>query len=393
MQIFSTARPPSPTAAWLLLLLASLALGFGVRVPSPAFPSANPYRDPQVYAEILRLRDTILAGDYAGARSRCDALEKAHPDLMIPTLGRLLADTAEMFEQDNFLEEKPAQAELDHLAAVSRLISARRTWVYEDYLFLGGAYGGMGLHVSRRDDYLEAFRLGLIGLYYVSRADSLDSQPTDSQLAWGIFHYYRGYLAKSLPWLPVYANDMSQGLAEIRKAESGLYIGPVATLALAYVLGRGDKPETALPYSTQLYRRFPDSALIAIEHGRALLHNGRYPEAAALFQSLRLRVPQNTKILYYLGWTHTYWAVMPGVANPAEHRRTAENSLQLFLAAKPDAVYSSYAQVLLGDLDLQTQNLPAAKAHYQAALQLNPNYPAAHDRLKLKKGSDPIFNF
>ncbi len=315
--------------------------------PVPAAAPASPYRQPQVYAEILRIRDTILAGDYPKARARCDALEKAHPDLMAPTLGRLLSFTAQMQEQDNFAQDQPAQAELEHLEAVSRLISARRPWVYEDYLFLGGAYGAMGLHVSRRDDYLEAFRLGLGGLYYVSRADSLDPKPADSQLAWGIFHYYRGYLAQSLPWLPFYANDISQGLAEIRRADAGLYTEPISTLALVYVLGRGKEPEKALPYSTELYRRFPQSPLIALEHGRALLHNGRYPEAAALFQSLRLRLPMNTKLLYYLGWAHTYWAQMPGVTNPAEHRKSAETFLQLFLAAKPDPVYSSYALLLL----------------------------------------------
>jgi len=378
MQIFSSSRNPKRRASrlWLLPLLAWL----GSPVPA-ATPAANPYRDPKVSAEILSIRDTILAGDYAQARSLGDALEKAHPDLTAPTLGRLLTYTAEMLEQDNFAHDQEARAELEHLEAVSRRISARRAWVYDDYLFLGGAYGAMGLHVSRRDDYLEAFRLGLIGLYYISRADRLDPRPADTQLAWGIFHYYRGYLAQSLPWLPLYANDMTQGLAEIRRAGAGLYTEPISKLALVYVLGRGEQPETALPYSTELYRRFPKNPLIAIEHGRALLHHGRYPEAAALFQSLRLRLPQNTKILYYLGWAYTYWAEMPGVLNPAEHRQSAENFLQLFLAAKPDPIYSSYALLLLGDLDLQTKNFAGAKAHYQTSLKLNPKYEAARERL------------
>jgi len=387
MQMFfnSRSRPPRGSFHWwvpvaFLLLTPSSGLTRGAA-------AQNPYRPPQVYSQIIKIRDTLLAGDYLKARVRCDALEKAHPDLLAPSLGRLLSWHAQMFEQDSFNREKEIQAEFDHLLAVANAIGKQRPFVFEDFLFLGGAYGSMGLHVSLRDDYFEAFRLGMVGLYYISRGHDLEPGPADDQLAWGIFHYYRGYLAQTLSWLPFYANDIVQGLAEIRRAQAGIYTGPIAQLALVFVLGRGYQPERALPDSSELHRQFPQSPLIAIEYGRALLHNGRYPEAAAIFQDLRATVPQNLKLLYYLGWAHAYWAEMEGAANPAEHRQAAEEFLRAFLATQPDAVFSSYAHLLLGDLDRQAHNYTQAKLHYQLSLELNPKYDAAQQRLNRLKGS------
>ncbi|GEM_PF-4388545 len=348
----------------LLFLLPGLA-----QAETSSSVDRNPYHQEGVIRDILFARNLILHGRYDEALSAMEKFDRSHSDLIVWHLGKLAVYLVMMLENDNFEHDSQAMEALEELKRRFQDVSDQRPYFCEDYLFYGGAFGVLGLHETRRENYFSALRYGMTALYYLGRAGRIEEDFIDIHLGYGLYYYMRGYLAESLPWLPFFEDDRDRGFEELKIAEQGIYTEPVAKLAYIYIYGRIAEFEKAIIYTPEMHARYPESVLIGIEHGRALMLVQRYESARKMFAWCRERNQDNHKLLYYLGWASYNCSRTGNSDEAAELRALAQESLDAFLATRPDEVYSSYAHYLLGRIADQEGRGLLADKHYKKAFK------------------------
>ncbi len=121
------------------------------------------------------------------------------------------------------------------------------------YFFIGGSYTLKIFYYVMKEDYLGTFFMINPAIYYLEKAEDIDSSLADVYLGLGGWEYMKGHL-------PFMGKDKEKGLSMIRKAIKGAkYVSLYSTLAYANICIREGDYDEAISFLESLLSTFPDS--------------------------------------------------------------------------------------------------------------------------------------
>jgi tetratricopeptide (TPR) repeat protein len=332
----------------------------------------DPYRKPEVVAEIKYVRDLLFDGKYDKVVPACRKAQEKYPDLLVWHFAAMLAPQARMLELHNWDLTTEYMKEWDKLLALSQKIPTMRKYCAYDYLCLGGGYGVVGLHYARGRDFRKAFQIGVKALNYLNKTLELDPKCYDAYLGYGIYHYYRGVLSTRLKWLPFFANDKELGLKELEMARKGLYARPLVDAALIYLYKDEGKWKEGLEIALRMRKEYPNSLLIPQLIGFFYLNLGELSPALSNFDLVLKGDPQNGPVHLMRGVTLFYM-------NRLEEAE-AECKACLKLGATDE--YNAVAYYYLGEIEWNRGNYAKARELWRKSASLDTQYKEPREALK-----------
>ena len=109
----------------------------------------------------------------------------------------------------------------------------------------------------------------------------------DPLLGDGIFYYWRTLVAQRSPLIPSFQDRRPEAIRLMQRVEAeGVFLGPGATLALAYAYLEEGRSDLALAQTDRLTRRYPGNLLNQVTRYEILLAAQRYDEALAVVLAL-----------------------------------------------------------------------------------------------------------
>ncbi len=178
-------------------------------------------------------------------------------------------------------------------------------------LYLGAAYGNMGLYYLNNGSYWKAYRNGKKGKNYLEDALKTDPDFGDAQFGIGIFYYYTDVLSKYIkPLLYIIgmSGDRKKGLSMLEASLKNSTLAQVESrdyLARFYSRyeGRRDKAEQYLLF---LHETFPDNPFYLFNLSVFYYDYGDYIRSAELFSKVEKETDLKYKfyhrgVSFYLG--------------------------------------------------------------------------------------------
>lgn len=215
----------------------------------------------------------------------------------------------------------------------------------------------------------------------------LIAEAPDNQRLWlvlGIANYYKGTPLEGIPFLEKFVGAYADAeMAAFNKS----------FLAASYYLGESylvtDQPDKAVPVLEASYALSGSDADTMYKLGVAYSRVQKYNEAKAILHQATLFVPDFKEVYQQLAivFTETGDAALADYANGMvaycdKDYQTALALLQKSEAAKADAAPTFNG---LGMVFEALQDLPAAQANYEKALELDPEYLSAINGLERVK--------
>jgi tetratricopeptide (TPR) repeat protein len=191
--------------------------------------------------------------DFSRADSILEVVKKREPDH--PVAYFLLSSLYEMMWVD--LGDNSYRDRIFPYADSAITKGKKWTKEYPDdpwgYFFVGGSYTLKIFYYVMKEDYFGAFFLINPAVYYLEKAEDIDSNLVDVYLGLGGWEYMKGHF-------PFMGKDKEKGLAMIRRAiKSARFVSLYSTLAYANICIREEDYDEAISFLEPLLSKFPDS--------------------------------------------------------------------------------------------------------------------------------------
>jgi tetratricopeptide (TPR) repeat protein len=174
--------------------------------------------------------------------------------------------------------------------------------------FIGGAYGYKGLHESRYERWITAFRHGWKGVSVLSEIEKLNVEMPDIYYGIGSYEYWRSAMTKVLRWMPGVGDKRAEGIRKLAGvAENGIYTRISATEALAYIYINESRFEEAVELADTMLARYPACLTFCWIKAEALFGKGKYEEAAKNFRYILGRCEAEKYDNHYNAVVCHYW--------------------------------------------------------------------------------------
>ena len=148
------------------------------------------------------------------------------------------------------------------------------------YFFIGGSYTLKIFFYVLKEDYLGTFFMINPAIYYLEKAEDIDSNLADVYLGLGGWEYMKGHL-------PFMGKDKGKGLSMIRKAIKGAkFVSLYSTLAYANICIREGDYDEAILFLESLLGTFPDSRTFTWPLLKAYYGKKDYREALRIADKL-----------------------------------------------------------------------------------------------------------
>jgi tetratricopeptide (TPR) repeat protein len=165
-------------------------------------------------------------------------------------------------------------------------ITRGKKWIEENpddpwgYFFVGGSYTLKIFFYVLKEDYLGTFFMINPAIYYLEKAEEIDTSLADVYLGLGGWEYMKGHL-------PFMGKDKEKGLAMIRKAIKGAkFVSLYSTLAYANICIREEDYDEAILFLESLLKTFPDSRTFTWPLLKAYYGKKDYREALRIADKL-----------------------------------------------------------------------------------------------------------
>jgi tetratricopeptide (TPR) repeat protein len=328
--------------------------------------------------------DLVYRRDYSGARDHFAGLDAAFPDTVSRSLGDVVVWQALMLENFDYRYDKQywtasKQARAD--LAKAEGIPGNEAW---EALVRATVVGIESIHTMRQESYLPALQLAFQSMNAIEACRAAAPEFVDLKLADGIYNYWRTVVTMQSKLLPDFGDHRVEGIEQMRLVEQhGVFIAPLASLALAYTwLEEGDA-EKALA-ATQVNRaRYPDNVINNTMAGMVLHQLRRYDEAITAYDRILAADPKNDRVHYWRGVTFL----------KTSRLAEAETELKRYLeSAFLDKWQRSYGLYRLGQVQGRLEHYAEAMKYYQEAIAIDGNKSAktARDRLLERKRQGQI---
>lgn len=307
--------------------------------------------------------EALYRRDYGAAKQTFDALAQERPGSGMGPLGNVLLNQAFMFENFDFRTEKPYE------------YARKQTWEQLDRggdeagdealeAFVAAAMAGVeAIHTVRKGEYVAALGRGLEAMGSLERCRKRAPGFPDLLLGDGMYAYWKTVVARASPLIPDGEDRRAAGIAAMQKAEAQAYfLGPGATLGLAYAFIEERAWNRAHGEVKELRAAYPDNVIVAMTHGRVLTSLRRHPEALAVYDHVLRVDPKNQRTHYFRGQ----------VLARMGRRADAEAAYRTYLAFEgllPE--YRAQTLYRLAALREREADIPGAIALYRQSAAVN----------------------
>lgn len=310
----------------------------------------------------------VFERDYDGARAAFHGLDNRFPGTGIGSAVDAVVWQAIMLENwDYRYEAQYFEANTKAQAQIEAALDKNPDSGWEHFL-LAGMKGIQAIHTTRRGKYLAALQLALDAMSEAGKAREAAPEFTDLLLADGMYNYWRTVVTQSNRFLPDFGDNRKEGLGQMQTVEQqGIFLGPPATLSLAFSYIEEGQMGPALRQCRRNQRVYPDNIINLLVVGQVLTFTHRYDDALATWDHIQRVDPTNQRVLYWRGVTLLR----------ASRSADAIASLQAYLGSgylEPE--HRAWAQYRLGEAYYRQKRYAVAEAAYEAAVKVNGHKPA-----------------
>jgi len=340
--------------------------------------------DPEFLRQIQVGLEQIYLRRYDESLVHFAKVEEAYPGTGLAALSETVVWQARMLENfDNRHEKQYEQASRRARKELEAALEVEGNDAWE-HLASAALVGMEAIYAFRQKKYINAVSLAFNAMGHIEASRKAAPDFVDLRLADGMYLYWRTIVTERSSMLPDFGDHKAEGIAAMEDVEkNGVFIRPLATLALAFSFvedGENERAEIACERNRQ---RYPDNVVNNLMTAMVRVKRKKYDEAVALVDKVHATDPTNV-------YGH-YWR---GVARLKQRRYDeAESSFETFLASPHLEKYQeASAHWRLGQLHEHLDAYDEAVDHYQRAVKVDSHKSskAALDRLKEQKKDGEI---
>lgn len=312
---------------------------------------------------------------YNEAKAVFDAVNARWPGRGVGHVGGVLIHQSAMMENFDFRGE--SQYRQHSKAAVSELEAALKKPGAEawEHFLLGMVKGIEGIHGMRRGEYVSSLGRGMEAMEHVEQAQKLAPRFYDPLLGTGLYQYWRSVVTMNSKALPDWGDHRAEGIANIQAVETqGVFLGPGASLALAFTWIEERDMKRALQACLRNYRAYPDNVINNLVLARVYLYQREYDSSMRILNEVLADDPRNQRAHYYLA---TVWLRKGDLVQ-------ADAAIDRYLAFPLEDELRAQALHRKGDIAMRRKDTAAAKKHYTEAVKLADYEPSKKKLEKLK---------
>jgi tetratricopeptide (TPR) repeat protein len=317
--------------------------------------------------------------DYKGVREHFAELDQRFPGTGISPVADTLVWQALMLENFDYkydsqywVTTRRARVELE--AALDT--PGNKGW---EHFLMAGIVGIEAIHTMRQGRYLPALQLALDAMAQAGKAKAAAPEFTDLLLADGMYNYWRTVVTQNSRVLPDFGDFRMEGLEQMRTVESeGVFLGPPASLALAFSYLEERELKAALSAVARNARPYPDNIINNLLLGQVNTYMRRYRSAMEAFDRILAVDPDNKRVRYWRGVT-----LLRSGRSPE-----AEQELLTYLAFEYlEEHQRAGGHYRLGQAYYRQKRYAEAEAEFKKAVKLSKHKgaKASLDRMRRKK--------
>jgi len=229
----------------------------------------------------------LYARRYPEAQRHFEDLRTRYPTSGIGPLGLAILYQERNFEHEDLRYAAPYEKARDACRAqVAEGMAIPGDEAFESFV-LAAVLGLDAIDLLRRESWLAALARAYDGMHMLERTKAAAPRFVDPLLGDGIFYYWRTLVARRSPLIPNFQDRRAEALGLMQRVEAeGAFLGPGASLALAYAWLEEGRPELALAQTDRLARRYPGNVLNQVSRYEILLAAQRYDEALGVVLAL-----------------------------------------------------------------------------------------------------------
>ncbi|MCP4810068.1 MAG: tetratricopeptide repeat protein [Proteobacteria bacterium] len=318
----------------------------------------------------------VYKRQYGPAKKHWNAMTEDWPGRGIGNTGLVITYQALMMENFDFNWEK-SYYKANTAAAEELNASLEKPGAQAWEHFLLGALGGVeAIHMMRKSEFMGAIWRGVEAMEHIDQVKVLAPDFKDVLVGDGLYKYWRSVVTLTSKALPNFGDERADGIADMKQAEKeAVFMGPGATLALAFTWIEEKKMAKALDSAETNHKAYPHNVVNNLVYGRVLLHQKRYREADSVFQTVLEDAPENKRSHYYLATSYV----------KQDRLDEAESHIDTYMGFALDDYYQAQACHRKADIYWRRKNYAQAEDWYRKAVKTD-GYKASKKRLaKIKQ--------
>lgn len=319
--------------------------------------------DPMFVHAVQHGLELLYLRQYDVAVGHLTKTETTFPGTAIGSVGATLVWQARMLENFDFRYDKQywdsskvAKKKLQDALSVT----GAESW---EHLALAAIVGIESIHTMRQANYLSALQLAFQAIGHIESCRSRAPTFVDLLLADGMYNYWRTVVTQSSKILPDFGDHRQLGIEQMERVQrEGIFMRPLASLALAYVWMEERQWGQASQACAENRRAFPNNVINNMICGQIYVYAGNYTAAEDAFARIMDTDPANARVHYLRGWMLLRQKLFD----------EAEIELTTYLSEPYLETWQrSGAEFRLGQIAAERKQYAVALEHWQAAVKLD----------------------
>lgn len=360
------AQVPSPSGRGTISAETAQAMGIDREYPNIVYIGAEALDLKPKYVHEVRLGlEKLFLRDYKGTREYFTELDAKNPGSAMGPVADLLVWQALMLENFDFKYDKQYETSSKRARTALEAALAKPGQEGFERFLMAGVVGLESIHTMRKEQYLPALQLAFQAMDEVTKAKEAAPKFDDLLLADGIYNYWRTVVTMTSKVLPDFGDHRVEGIQQMQAVEqSGLFLGPPATLSLAFSWIEENDLKRAVTSCLHNRRAYPDNVVNNLLLGRVYTSLRKYDSALGVYDDITRVAPDNKRVHYYRGVA----LLRAGRVDEAGE------SLQTYLAVDYLETWQrSAAQYRLGQVYFRQKKYDKAEAEWKASVKLDGN--------------------
>jgi len=260
--------------------------------------------EPEYVHQVREGLEYMYRRDYNGARDYFADLDQEYPGRPLASVVNTLVWQAIMLENFDFKYDdqywvSSAQARRDLEGALE--VPGGEGW---EHFLMAGMVGIEAIHTMRREKYLPALQLAFEAMDHAQRSREAAPDFVDMLLADGMYNYWRSVLTITTKVLPDFGDERVLGIQQLQAVErGGVFLGPPATLALAFTWLEERELKRAISSCLRNKRAYPNNVVNNLMLGQTYTYMRRFDAALEAYDRILTSAPDNKRVHYYRGVT------------------------------------------------------------------------------------------
>ncbi len=258
--------------------------------------------DPQYVFEVQRGVELIYLREYSAARDHFERVEQAFPGTGVSQVVDVLVWQALMLENFDFRFDKQYWTSSGRAREVLDAALAQEGAEAWEHLLYTGIAGIEAIHTMRQEQYTRALSLAFEAMGHLKEAKEHAAEFPDLLLADGMYNYWRSVVTMTSKVLPDFGDHRVEGIEQMKAVEqSGVFLGPAATLSLAFTWLEEGQNKKALASCQKNRRDYPKNVINNLVTGSTYIYLREFDKALTVFDEVLAVDPKNKRVRYWKG--------------------------------------------------------------------------------------------